>query len=98
MKIKDSGQHMDVLKMALPMMSRAMNRRFGFRFRETMTGLKRAWANGYGSSLRGTDFCDFLNDNGVKYDVALSAMDVLKIRTIEELERYFEKQAAALKR
>lgn len=98
MKIKESGQHMDVLKMALPMMSRAMNRRFGFRFRETMPGLKKSWVGGYGRSMRGSKFTSFLNDNAVKYDVALSAMDVLEISTVEELEQYFKKQAEALKR
>lgn len=98
MKIKDAGQYMDTLKMAVPMLSRAMNRRFGFRFRETMPGLSNGWVDGYGRSLRGELFSKFLDDNSVRYDVALSAMDILDIQTVGELESYFERQAARVKK
>lgn len=88
-KIKDSGQHIDTLKMALPMISPAMNRRFGFRFRETMEGLKRNWVDGYGSSMNQSELKQFLNDVGFKYDVALAYESVKAIKNVEELEQMF---------
>lgn len=88
-KIKDSGQHIDTLKMALPMISPAMNRRFGFRFRETMEGLKRDWVDSYGSSMTQSELKQYLNDVGFKYDVALAYESVKAIQNVEELEQMF---------
>lgn len=88
-KIKDSGQHIDTLKMALPMISPAMNRRFGFRFRETMEGLSRYWVDSYGSSMDQSELKQFLNDVGFKYDVALAYESVKRIQNVEELEQMF---------
>lgn len=84
-KLKDSGQHIDVLKMAFPLLSAAWNRRFGFRFRE-MCG----WG-GMGSSLHGDNLRSWLDSNNVKYDVALSFYDAKYIKTVEELEKLFTK-------
>ena len=97
-KIKDAGQYMDTLKMALPMISPAMNRRFGFRFRETMEGLSSNWVGRYGHSLRGKEFNAFLDDNRVKYDIAIAFMDIMELSTVEELEKFFEKKAAEIKK
>lgn len=88
-KIKDSGQHIDTLKMALPMISPAMNRRFGFRFRETMEGLSKRWVGSYGSSMTQSELKQFLNDVGFKYDVALAYESVKRIQNVEELEQMF---------
>ena len=84
-KLKDSGQHIDVLKMAFPLLSAAWNRRFGFRFRE-MCG----WHD-MGSSLHGDNLRSWLDSNNVKYDVALSFYDAKHIKTVEELEKLFTK-------
>lgn len=84
-KLKDSGQHIDVLKMAFPLLSASWNRRFGFRFRE-MCG----W-NDMGCSLYGYDLRQWLDDNKVKYDVGLSFYDAKSITTVEELEKLFTK-------
>lgn len=96
-KIKDSGQHIDTLKMALPMISPAMNRRFGFRFRETMEGLKRDWLDGYGSSMEQYDLKQFLHDVDFKYDVALAYESVKAIKNVEELEQMFINGANQIK-
>lgn len=82
-KLKDSGQHIDVLKMAFPLLSASWNRRFGFRYRE-MCGWR-----GMGSSLDGRDLRSWLNENKVKYDIALSFYDAKYIKTVEELEKLF---------
>ena len=84
-KLKDSGQHIDVLKMAFPLLSASWNRRFGFRFRE-MCG----WRS-MGSSLHGYDLRNWLDANHVKYDVGLSFYDAKDIKTVEELEELFTK-------
>lgn len=89
---------MDTLKMALPMISPAMNRRFGFRYRETVEGLTSSWIGGYGRSLKGDDFNDFLDKNLVKYDIAIAFMDIMKLSSVEELEKFFEKKAAEIKK
>lgn len=82
-KLKDSGQHIDVLKLAFPLLSASWNRRFGFRFRE-MCG----WRN-VGGSLHGDNLREFLNEKGFKYDVALSFYDAKDVKTVKELEKLF---------
>ena len=96
-KIKDSGQHIDTLKMAVPMISPAMNRRFGFRFRETMKGLKSSWKYGYGSSMGNYTFRAFLDRQNFKYDIAIAYESVKNISNQEELERMFIDAAKAIK-
>lgn len=96
-KIKDSGQHIDTLKMAVPMISPAMNRRFGFRFRETMNGLSSGWRCGYGSSMDSYEFRAFLDRQNFKYDIAIAYESVKSIRNQEELERMFIDAAKAIK-
>ena len=82
-KLKDSGQHIDVLKMAFPLLSASWNRRFGFRFRELC-----GW-RGTGGSLHGRELREWLNANNVKYDIGLSYYDAKRIKTVEELEKLF---------
>lgn len=84
-KLKDSGQHIDVLKMAFPLLSASWNRRFGFRFREMCD-----WYS-MGCSLDGYDLRRYLDERKVKYDVALSYYDAERITTVEELEKLFTK-------
>ena len=82
-KLKDAGQHIDVLKMAFPLLSASWNRRFGFRYRE-MCG----W-HSVGSSMDGYALRGYLRRNNVTYDVALSFYDAKNIKTVEELEKLF---------
>lgn len=97
-KIKDAGQHIDTLKMALPMISPAMNRRFGFRFRETLEGLSvRDWRNGYGASMETGQLENWLKHHGFKYDVALAFESVKYISSVEELEKIFVDAANKIK-
>ena len=52
-KIKDSGQYMDVKKMAYPLVNPSMLRRHYFRFVETAPGLTDySWPRGYGRPIR----------------------------------------------
>ena len=97
-KIKDAGQHIDTLKMALPMISPAMNRRFGFRFRETLEGLSvYDWRYGYGASMKTGQLENWLKHHGFKYDVALAFESVKYINSVEELEKIFVDAANKIK-
>lgn len=97
-KIKDAGQHIDTLKMALPMISPAMNRRFGFRFRETLEGLSvYNWRYGYGASMETDKLENWLKHHGFKYDVALAFESVKYINSVEELEKIFVDAANKIK-
>ena len=82
-KLKDAGQHIDVLKLAFPLLSASWNRRFGFRYRE-MCG----WYD-MGSSLKGYALRNYLNEKKFKYDIALSYYDAKEIKTVEDLEKLF---------
>lgn len=84
-KIKDSGQHIDILKIAFPFMSAAWNRRFGFRFREVAAH----WTSKMGGSVYGNTLRRYLNQHNVKYDVAMSFYDAKMVKTVEELEKLF---------
>lgn len=97
-KIKDAGQHIDTLKMAVPMISPAMNRRFGFRFRETLEGLSvYKWRYGYGASMSTSQLEKWLKHHGFKYDVAISFESVKNISSVEELEKIFVDAANKIK-
>lgn len=97
-KIKDAGQYIDTLKMALPMISPAMNRRFGFRFRETLEGLSvSSWRYGYGASMKTDKLENWLKHHGFKYDVALAFESVKYINSVEELEKIFVDAANKIK-
>ena len=97
-KIKDAGQHIDTLKMAVPMISPAMNRRFGFRFRETLEGLSvYNWQYGYGASMETGQLENWLKHHGFKYDVALAFESVKYINSVEELEKIFVDAANKIK-
>lgn len=84
-KIKDSGQHIDVLKCAFPLLSAAWNRRFAFRYREVASN----FTAGMGHSMYGYDLRSFLDKHNVKYDIALNYYDAAKVNTVEELEKLF---------
>ena len=97
-KIKDAGQHIDTLKMAVPMISPAMNRRFGFRFRETLEGLSVCdWRYGYGASMGTGQLENWLKHHGFKYDVALAFESVKYINSVDELEKIFVDAANKIK-
>ena len=91
-KVKDAGQHIDVLKIAFPFLSAAWNRRFAFRFREVTA----YWNGNMGGSVYGNELREFLDAQNVKYDVALSYYDAEKIKTVEELEKLFVNSASKL--
>lgn len=97
-KIKEAGQHIDTLKMALPMISPAINRRFGFRFRETMEGLGSHWTGGYGHSMDTQALENWLHENQFKYDVAFAYESVKNISNVEQLEKLFLDAANKLKK
>lgn len=50
-KIKDSGQYFNFMKMAYPMVHPSMQRRQGFRFREVAEGVNSSFVHGYGSTV-----------------------------------------------
>lgn len=76
-KIKDSAQHIDLLKMAYPMTHPSMLRRHEFRYTETQPGLPDSFACGYGSAVsRRGDVREVLSHIGVEADAVLSYYDV----------------------
>lgn len=50
LRIKSSGQHLDVLKAAYPLTNPSMLRRHSFRFTEITKGVHKAFAGGYGAA------------------------------------------------
>lgn len=71
-KIKDSAQHIDLLKMAYPMTSPSMHRRHVFRFREVLPGLPSKFADGYGMTTNDDDECEqCLKYLGIECDAIL---------------------------
>lgn len=84
-KIKDSGQHIDVLKCAFPLLSAAWNRRFAFRYREVSSNFSRRM----GASMYGDELRSFLDKYNVKYDIAINYYDAANVKTVEELEKLF---------
>lgn len=55
LRIKSSGQHLDVLKTAYPLTNPSMLRRHSFRFTEITKGVHKSFAGGYGSANRRAD-------------------------------------------
>lgn len=91
-KIKDSGQHIDVLKCAFPLLSAAWNRRFAFRFREVASN----FSIHMGHTVYGYELRAFLDKNNVKYDIALGYYDAENVKTVEDLEKLFIESANKL--
>jgi hypothetical protein len=65
--LKDWRQPIDLKKLTFPLANAAMIRRFGFRFTETIPGIKEGWAGGYGGALNSLlsykEVCDELRKN-----------------------------------
>ena len=55
LRIKSSGQHLDVLKAAYPLTNPAMLRRHSFRFTEILPGVRRSFVDSYGAANRCAD-------------------------------------------
>ena len=85
-KLKDAGQHLDLAKVAMPLLSAAWNRRFGFRYREACGWTK---SSNMGSTIHGSELRAYLDKNGFKYDVAFGFYDAQRLQTVEELENLF---------
>lgn len=71
-KIKSSGEKLDVLKVAYPMVHPSMNRRHKFRFLEITEGIDANFADGYGRACEPKDIKEMLERNGVACDIALN--------------------------
>lgn len=70
--LKDWRQPLDLKKLTFPLANAAMIRRFGFRFTETVPGIKGSWAGGYGSAMNAiSDYdrvCERLRKEGLLSD------------------------------
>lgn len=55
-KLKDYREHMDIQKLCFPLAHPSMFRRFGFKWLETIDGIKNNWDFGYGRTI--TDYND----------------------------------------
>lgn len=96
-KVKDSGQHIDILKMAFPFLGASWNRRFAFRFRELFAPWNTRGGE-MGGSVYGDELREYLDRQRVDYDVAMSFYDARRIRTVEELEKLFINASKNLKK
>ena len=73
--VKDYREHLDLQKLCFPLANPSMFRRFGFKWCETVPGLKeRDWSFGYGSHLDNLGFIkeNFLADNEYFINLALT--------------------------
>lgn len=70
--VKDYREHLDLQKLCFPLANPSMFRRFGFKWIETIPGIKANWPFGYGSQINDLDFIkeNFLADN--EYFINLS--------------------------
>jgi len=75
-KIKSSGEKLDVLKVAYPMVHPSMNRRHKFRFLEVTEGISSEFADGYGRACGPKDIKEMLEQNGVACDIALNYYEI----------------------
>lgn len=55
LRIKSSGQHLDVLKAAYPLTNPAMLRRHSFRFTEILPGVRKSFVDSYGAANKHAD-------------------------------------------
>lgn len=70
-KIKDSGQGFDTLKMAYPLAHPSMNRRHKFRFLEVTEGVNTRFQYGYGYCADTDTAKGVLKENGMRPDAVL---------------------------
>lgn len=71
-KVKTSGQHLDLLKMAYPMAHPSMNRRHKFRFEEVTPKVPSSFVYGYGCPVSyESEMKNFFSRNGMKFDKIL---------------------------
>lgn len=71
-KIKDSNQHIDLLKMAYPLTHPSMFRRHVFKFREVLPGLPSHFAPGYGCTEQDGDrMAQCVKHLGIQADAVL---------------------------
>lgn len=75
-KIKSSGEKLDVLKVAYPMVHPSMNRRHKFRFLEVTEGIDPEFAESYGYACDTKGIKEILKQNGVACDIALNYYEI----------------------
>lgn len=71
-KVKDSGQPFDTLRMSYPLAHPSMNRRHKFRFLEVTEGVRTSWSSGYGCRCTDEEAADFFNKQRIKFDAVLN--------------------------
>lgn len=88
-RIKDSGQYMDVKKMAYPLVNPSMLRRHYFRFLETVPGLKDPlWLYTYGRPVMEKETAlDLAKEAGLNVKKIVSFYDIRKM-TSPEMMRF----------
>ena len=82
-KIKDSGQRLNILTMAYPMIHPSMHRRHFFRFLEVTDGINPSYQYGYGHPI-GDEYTmqKVLTKAGIKCDACISMMELIERRHI----------------
>lgn len=71
-KIKDSGQPFDTLRMSYPLAHSSMNRRHKFRFLEVTEGVPTSLVGNYGYRISDKEARELFEENGYRVDSVLS--------------------------
>lgn len=84
LRIKDSGQHLDVLKCVYPLTNPSMLRRHSFRFTEVTKGVRKTFVESYGHAKR--DVENLLKSCGLK-DAKTLHYYTMQCKTAEEIAK-----------
>lgn len=90
-KIKDSKEKLDVLKVAYPLVHPSMQRRHCFRFLEVTEGLDSDFSDGYGRCIDSQITKKLLNENGCDCDCVVCYYDLKNLK-VEDIIKYIEKE------
>ena len=82
-KIKDSGQRLNILSMAYPMIHPSMHRRHFFRYLEVTEGMPTSFVHGYGCPVKETSTMqNVLRKADIKCDSCISMMELVEKKHI----------------
>lgn len=84
-RIKSSGEKLNISKLAFPLVHPSMLRRLMFRFIEVYPKVTKSFVNGYGSPVHDDEAYDLFKDSGEYLLPAFIKKDVSTINTIDDL-------------
>lgn len=82
-RLKESGQHLDTLKLSFPLGSASMFRRFGFRWLETAPSITKSFHSTYGYPMSKKDIVNIVNQYGKHTDADAYAINVADCQKVK---------------